>query len=326
MVAHGVERSDAATFVRFVEHAGELWAVVADGHSTRLTALCPAARVVHMAQHIAATIHRLNSADERMHLRALAALRRDATELDACLLGPLHLAGDVPVIIVPTGAMNGVLWRSLPTLTERCFSLIPSTTWWRSTAQPERLSRPRGVFVAGPGLPGAEQEVRSLADEYGEATILFGGEADVAATLAALERSTLAHIAAHGVTRTDNPMFSRIELADGGLTLYDWGTLSRVPELVVLSACDAATGRVFASDGVVSTAVAVLELGARCVVAALAKVEDEATRRLMLAFHRELRSGKGAPDALASAAADAVASGYPADVAAACAFVTIGRT
>ena len=68
--------------------------------------------------------------------------------------------------------------------------------------------------------------------------MLTGEAATAAAVLAALPHAGIAHLAAHGTFRRDNPLFSSLRLADGPLTVYDLQTLPGVPELVILAACD----------------------------------------------------------------------------------------
>jgi len=61
----------------------------------------------------------------------------------------------------------------------------------------------------------------------------------VRAVALAFERRRLAHVAAHGTFRADNPQFSSLHLADGPLTVYDLERIVRPPEWIVLSACEA---------------------------------------------------------------------------------------
>ena len=55
------------------------------------------------------------------------------------------------------------------------------------------------------------------------------GSATAANVLAALDDAWLAHIAAHGTFRADNPMFSSLLLDDGPLTVHDFERLGRKP-------------------------------------------------------------------------------------------------
>jgi hypothetical protein len=61
------------------------------------------------------------------------------------------------------------------------------------------------VLVSGPGLGAASAEVRTLAAEYGGATMLGDGTATTARALEAIDGAGLAHIAAHGMCRRRRP-------------------------------------------------------------------------------------------------------------------------
>jgi CHAT domain-containing protein len=171
--------------------------------------------------------------------------------------------------------------------------------------------------VAGPLLPGAENEVRHLVPLYRDAIVLTGPAATAAATLDALGRADLVHLAAHGAFRADSPLFSSVLLADGPLTVYDLERLSRAPSVVVLPACDAAAAAVRTGDELLGTATALLGLAVSSVIAPVVAVPDETTAALMVALHRRLRAGERPAAALAAAAEGQ-------DPAAAIAFVCIG--
>ena len=107
-----------------------------------------------------------------------------------------------------------------------------------------------------------------------------------------MEDADFVQIAAHGRFRADSPMFSHLALADGPLTIYDLERLRSAPEVVTLSACQAASARVYLGDEILGTASVLLGLGVRTVVAPLVDVPDEATARLMVAMHDHLRKGE----------------------------------
>src|SRR6185312_6088185 len=100
------------------------------------------------------------------------------------------------------------------------------------------------VLVAGPDLPCAAEEVAEVAKVHRRVRCLEGSAASVAAVLAALDGARLAHLAAHGSFRADNPQLSSLRLADGPLTVYDLETLSSPPPVLVLSACDTGLSQV----------------------------------------------------------------------------------
>jgi CHAT domain-containing protein/tetratricopeptide (TPR) repeat protein len=89
---------------------------------------------------------------------------------------------------------------------------------------------------------------------------------------------------------------------DGILTAFEVGGLDlRGTKLVVLSACESAIGDVYSGDGVYGLRRALSLAGAESQVISLWKVNDEATRDLMVKFYAGLRAGRGRSQALREA-------------------------
>ena len=168
----------------------------------------------------------------------------------------------------------------------------------------EAATRPtltRAALVAGPGLSKANAELERIAPSYGEASILIDPECTRIAVREAFAAADVLHIASHARFRSDNPLFSVLEVADGPLFVHELETLPSVPSVVVLAACDTAavadTGLDF--TGFVST---LLALGARTVIAAVTPVPDtKETSDVMAAFHANLADGRRPSEALAAA-------------------------
>jgi CHAT domain-containing protein len=135
----------------------------------------------------------------------------------------------------------------------------------------------------------------------------------------ALEGAALAHFACHGHFRSDNPLFSSLELADGNLTALELQRLRRPPSVIVLSACNLALSDRRPGDELLGIAAALLGVGTRTIVASVAPIPDAAAANLMVAFHGEL--ARGAPPATALAR---VQANLPARSAASAAFVCLG--
>jgi hypothetical protein len=291
-------------FVDYLELDGELHAVTIQGGRLRLHELGPMAEVERERDYLLFSLRRLLTGHASASHEATATAT--AARLDELLLRPLGLPDDAEVVLVPTGGLHGVAWSALPTLGGRPTTVAPSATIWlgaHRTSSPTRRRR-RMALVAGPELPGAQEEVRRLHGLHPKADVLSGRDATAAAVVTAIEKADLVHLAAHGRFRADSPQFSSIRLADGPLTVYDLERLARAPSIVVLSACEAGAVAVRSGDELLGTATAMIGLGVRWVVAPVMAVPDEATTPLMLALHEGLRRGLTPAAALAHASVE----------------------
>ena len=150
--------------------------------------------------------------------------------------------------------------------------------------------------------------MEALSQRYPDAHALGSDRATCHAACAALGGSGLAHVAAHGRFRTDNPLFSALQLTDGALTVYDLESLQRSPRIVILSACDAGMSAVRPGNELMGLAAAVLALGTQTLIASVTPVRDAAIRPLMLDLHGRLREGVPPATALARAQAATLAA------------------
>lgn len=230
-----------------------------------------------------------------------------AGQLDQALLAPLvPLLRGHPLVVVPSGRLQSLPWPMLPGCAGRPVTVAPSAVSWLS-ARPRRnpaSSGRRVVLVAGPGLAQAGAEVTALAALYPGAQVLTGPDATVADTLLALDGADIAHIAAHGKYRADNPMFSSVGLADGPLTVYDLERLGRAPTTIMLAACDTALASAHPGDEMIGLASALLAVGACSVIAPLLPLPDVAAARLAHGWHRRLVAGLSPARALSANLAD----------------------
>lgn len=235
---------------------------------------------------------------------ARAGVAHAAQALDRQLFGPVRgRLGDRPLVVVPAGALHGVAWAGLPSCAGRPVTVAPSAAvWLRATGR----ATPAGgaVLAAGPRLPDGETEVRRIGRLLPAARLLTGRQATVDAVTSALDGAELAHIAAHGRFRADNPLFSTVELADGPLTAYELERLPRPPGCVVLSACDSGLSGVRPGEEVLGFTAVLLALGTRSLIAAVLPVPADLTTALMLDLHRRMRAGVAPAPALAGAQHD----------------------
>lgn len=205
---------------------------------------------------------------------------------------------DRPVVLVPPAALSSIPWGLLPALTDRAFNVAPSAAAWV-----DARGRLPGVgpaaLICGPGLRHAEDEIRAVASHYPDAAVLAGQGASVRAALAALDGAPVAHIAAHGDFRADNPMFSSIWLGDGPLTVHDLQRLDRAPHRIILACCDTGAVVTAGADEMLGMLSALLPLGTAGLLASPIPLADDAAVDFATVVHDRLAAGRSLAEALA---------------------------
>ncbi|MDW3193735.1 MAG: CHAT domain-containing tetratricopeptide repeat protein [Cytophagales bacterium] len=167
-------------------------------------------------------------------------------------------------------------------------------------------------------LPGTEAEVTEINATLGEKqlqpTLLLGEESTEANFKANLDHDII-HIATHGFFIDKRPglgeyldpmLYSGLLLAgaseestmantgeDGVLTAYEIMNMEFSNlDMIVLSACETGTGQVASGEGVYGLQRAFFVAGANTLIMSLWKVDDNATKELMIAFYRNyLKTG-----------------------------------
>jgi hypothetical protein len=292
------------SLVRYVVSSGAVVALVVDHRGARRVELGPVAPAVAAADRLRAALAR--QARTRTARAALAA-DTAAGELDAALVAPLaRRLGRDRVVVVPDGPLHAVAWSALPGLDGRDPVVAPSVAAWLDAVTAPAGDGGRAVFVAGHGLDHVTPEVTTAARAWraagGQADVLAGDDATVAAVLAAMDGCAVAHLACHGQVRTDAPAFSSLELVDGPLTGLDLDLLPSAPSVVVLAACDVGASR---SPGSAAEVLGfpswLLRAGSRSVIASVVPVPDEDGAVVFGAIAAALAAGADPADAVAAA-------------------------
>jgi CHAT domain-containing protein/Tfp pilus assembly protein PilF len=187
-------------------------------------------------------------------------------------------------------------------------------------------SKARARFDAAAPLPGTREEALALQRLYPKARMYLGAAA-TAGTLLGLRAPGILHVATHGLfagaasspgtsrgvslpspapaAPGGNPLTrSSLVLAGGELVsaLELAGMDLSGTQLVVLSACDTGRGDVRLGQGVYGLRRALLVAGAETLVTSLWRVDDAATRDLMIRYYTALRAGAGRAAAMRTAA------------------------
>jgi CHAT domain-containing protein len=255
--------------------------------------------------------------------------REAAAQMYDLLLKPARaqLRGKTDLVIVPDLALWELPFQALQTaenrylLEEYTISYTPSLTVLReivksrkrSTADPtvlalgnpslgkqtvERSRMAQRDKELGP-LPEAEREAVILGRLYGtgKSRVYVGAEASEEHVKAEASKFGILHFATHGIINNTSPMYSHVLLSqvndnaneDGLLEAWEIMNLELKADLVVLSACETARGRVGAGEGVLGFTWGLFVAGCPTAVVSQWKVDSASTTKLMIEFHRNLK-------------------------------------
>jgi CHAT domain-containing protein/tetratricopeptide (TPR) repeat protein len=161
-----------------------------------------------------------------------------------------------------------------------------------------------------PRLPGARGEAARIAQlvPAGRLTMLQDSSATELRARESMAGKAVLHFATHAIVKDDDPFASFLALGpsttsdagDGLLTSQEVYGLDLNADLVVLSACRSAGGRV-TGDGISAFARAFIYAGTASLVASLWDVADEPTNRLLPDFYRAWLAGESKGRALRTA-------------------------
>lgn len=293
--------ADDCHLVTVAEARGRLLAVrCTPGSSPRLWDLGASEAVLSRQRRLAADLDALADAGlpPALATAVTASLRRTAAAL-ATLLAPAIPSDDRAVVLSPPSRLLALPWSLLPSLAGRPLTVTPSLSGWCRGRRGETDVGWSLAAVAGPGLARSAEEAAAVARTWvGRAETVELPAAAPAELLDLMAGSRVVHVAAHGVHRSENPMFSSLSLSGGPLFAYELDRRGRVPQHVVLSACDAGRATVRAGEETLGLTSVLLQLGTACVVAGVARVHDDVAAAIMQRYHHELAAGRDSAEAL----------------------------
>lgn len=294
--------SDTA-LITYVFTGTELSSVVVRHDSARVVPMAPISEVRRALAGIRSDLD-MSAAIRTGPLAGVVRLsleERLSVLADLLVAEPLRVARADRLVLTVPGVLREVPWALLPGARERPFTVAVSATQWARFARTPRSLPLSAGFVAGPRVArGSEEALRAAAHWAGVRVEL--GDAATARRLTELASEVdVLHVAAHGRHSAENPMFSGLELADGTLFGYDIDLIERVPDTVVLSACEVGRSSVRWGEEAVGMTRVWLHAGARAVVAAPVVVADDDACELLSAMHDGLAAGEAPSVALAEA-------------------------
>jgi CHAT domain-containing protein/tetratricopeptide (TPR) repeat protein len=248
-----------------------------------------------------------------------------AKELYRVLLSPHAdaLRRHSTVVVVPDGALHELPFGTLTDpvtgrmlLEDHALIVAPSLRIFKALRRrvPAPVAIDSALLVAVPrasdngtemaALPYAGREVEAIRPLLRGADVLEGGTATRERFLALSADRSLVHFAGHAVVERDYPNLSRLLFsapagADGRLLINDLARarFTRL-SLVVLSACETASGHVYRGEGPTTLARPFLAAGASTVIGSLWPVPDADTGAFFKLFYQRLVAGETPSSAL----------------------------
>jgi tetratricopeptide (TPR) repeat protein len=253
--------------------------------------------------------------------RATIARRGDVGDADAVRLSQVLLPGFLDtgtkrLVFLPDGPLFSVPFAALPlpggssrlVVDDFITSIAPSLTVLKNGAKSAVPTKALLIAAADahaaeslPALPGATAEIRAIAPAYRDLTMLQGAAATPKSILDALPSAGVMHFAGHAVADSASPSRSRLLVSGSSVVSFDDLRHARLRPgaIIVLSACDAARGRVFHGEGAVGLTYPFLANGASAVVASIWQIDDATPVSLWQSFHARVSVGAATDVALA---------------------------
>ncbi len=162
-------------------------------------------------------------------------------------------------------------------------------------------------------LPHSEAEVKSIGAllPFDEKDIRTGKAASETVFKREASEFRVLHLASHFEINDVDPLYSRVVLSqsdnsgeDGFLYTYEVFGLQLNADLVTLSACNTALGKMSKGEGLIGISRAFLYSGVPGMILSLWSVDDEAANQVMENFYRYLQSGVRKDKALRQAKLD----------------------
>lgn len=242
-------------------------------------------------------------------LKPLVDYQHIAREIFDLLIAPIipHLKS-TELIIVPHGVLHYLPFQALYSPRNRylvedySISYLSNASLLQFIKAKRKTGKDKILAFGNPDLGNptkaldfAELEIKEVQKIFPNSAIFSGKEATETRSKALSPQYDILHFAAHAELDERDPLSSRILLArsgeeDGNLEVREIFEMNLNANLVVLSACDTALGKLSSGDELVGLTRAFIYAGTPSVIASLWKVDDASTARLMSSFYTNLKT------------------------------------
>lgn len=258
---------------------------------------------------------------EAKHLKIVADLLLPAAVVES-------FTPETPLIIVPAGVLHTLPFAALPLadgplVTYVTPLIVPSLQILRRLLARPSSSAAQLLAIGVQHHSNREElryacaEARFVAGQAEAAEVWCDDEATTerlqeASTSGELRQYRLIHLATHAWSNNLYAEQAGVALANADLSVTDVAHLKLNTDLVVLSACESALGKLYVGEEIVGLSYALLQAGSRAVLASLWQVGDEASLRMMRLFYEIRGEGKLGAWSLAATQRQAWHKGIPA--------------
>ncbi|WP_343914415.1 CHAT domain-containing protein [Aquimarina litoralis] len=149
-----------------------------------------------------------------------------------------------------------------------------------------------------PKLPNSAKEVQTIAKKF-DSDILMNHTASKEDLINSLPAYKIIHLSTHA--NANDTIVPWIATTTKNITLNDIYSTKNNAELITLSACNTAKGKLQKGEGVMSIARAFFNTGSNSVVSTLWKADDKSTEKIITNFYTHLKNGASKSEALRNA-------------------------
>ena len=219
-----------------------------------------------------------------------------------------HLLSGRHLIIAPHGSLHHLPFHALLDgdrylIDDFTLSYAPSASVFGLCSERPPSASTESLVLGIPDeyAPEISAEAKQISGILPRVRLLLGAGATAGALREHASKSQLIHLAAHGLFRGDNPLFSSIQLGDSRMSLLDLYDLHMPAELVTLSGCSTGMNEVIGGDELIGLVRGLLYAGARSLLVSLWEVHDKSTSEFMKVFYSSLVQRADKASALQSA-------------------------
>ncbi len=288
-----------ALLIEYYESRGNLLALIVGGERLEIVVLGPVDSILDDFRLLQFQLSKFRlGAEYTSYFRDLL-YSTTLAHLDALyqkLIGPIrHLLIGTHLVIVPHGFLHYVPFHALRDgerflIDDFAVSYAPSASVYQLCVSKPSTEARGGLVIGVPDgrAPSIDQEARRVAAALPGAVLSIGTEGQDDVLRREGPQSRFIHIAAHGLFREDNPLFSSVVLGDSRLSLFDLYDLQLSADLVTLSGCGTGLNVVVGGDELIGLVRGLLYAGAKAVLVSLWDVHDESTATLMETFYQAM--------------------------------------